>query len=149
MRNLLAQLCWHLHTLAARWLSRAAVLPLILLVCALSGWGAFISKAATQRDLAEHVTVLRVERDGLVGRVRQMEQANGELLRDSESKLAPIREELRQTSAARDAAKAQLAASQRELSTTKKRLDQALRDRVTETGSIKTGDVTKKLASKP
>jgi zinc resistance-associated protein len=102
-----------------------------------------------QRDLAEQVTSLQADQNGLVRRIRQLEQANGELLRDSEGKLAAVREELRQISAARDAVKAQLAASQRELVTSKKRLEQASRDRVNETGSIKAGDSTKKPTPKP
>lgn len=142
MRTLLAQPRWDMQVLAAWRPSRAAVVPALLGVCALSGWGAFIGKAAMQRDLAEQVTSLQADRDGLVRRIRQMEQANGELLRDSEGKLAAIREELRQTSVARDAVKAQLAAS-------KKRLEQASRDRVNETGSIKAGGSTKKPTPKP
>lgn len=149
MRTLLAQPRWNMQVLAAWRPSRVAVVPALLGVCALSGWGAFIGNTAMQRDLAEQVTSLQADRDGLVRRIRQLEQANGELLRDSEGKLAAIREELRQMSAARDAVKAQLAASQRELAASKKRLEQALRDRVNETGSIKAGGSTKKPTPKP
>jgi chromosome segregation ATPase len=83
-----------------------------------------------------------------VGRQKLLEQANTELVRDWQGKLASLRDELGQSTAARDAAKAQLASAQRELTGVKKRLDQA-RDRVSETGSIKAAEASKKGASKP
>ncbi|WP_238273357.1 hypothetical protein [Methylobacterium cerastii] len=77
-----------------------------------------------------------------------MEQANIDLVREWQGKLASSREELGQAVAARDAAKGQLGISQRELAASKKRLDQA-RERVSETGSIKPVETSKKAASKP
>jgi chromosome segregation ATPase len=117
----------------------------VLGIAALSGWGAFASRASAQRDLAEQVSLLQADRENLSGRQRQLEQANAELLRDWQGKLASVREELSQANAARDIAMGQLASSQRELATLKKRLDQA-RDRVSETGSIKPANPTKKPA---
>lgn len=149
MRHRLEHLRWHVQRLSAWRPQRVAAVPLILGLGALSGWGVVLGKAATQRNLAEQVASLRADRDALTGRVRQMEQANGELLRDMDGKLTVLREELRQASTARDAAKAQLAASQRDLVASRKRVEQMGRDRVTETGSIKPNDSAKKPASKP
>jgi septal ring factor EnvC (AmiA/AmiB activator) len=139
---------WNLHALLALRPARAHALPVILGVCALAGWGAFASRASGQRDLAAQVRVLQADRDTLVGRQKLLEQANTELVRDWQGKLASLRDELGQSTAARDAAKAQLASAQRELTGVKKRLDQA-RDRVSETGSIKAAEASKKGASKP
>ncbi|AWN37204.1 hypothetical protein DK427_16935 [Methylobacterium radiodurans] len=122
---------------------------MILGACALSGWGAYIGKSAELRGLTETMIVARSERDGLEARVQRAEQANAELLTATESKLSALREELRQTSAAREVTKAQLAAAQKELGVSKKRLEQAARDRITETGSIKAGEPGKKPPSKP
>lgn len=139
---------WNSQALLALKPTRVTVLPMVLGICALVGWGAFASRASAHRDLAEQVSLLQADRDGLVGRQRQLEQANTELLHDWQGKLASVRDELTQAIAARDAAKAQLASSQRELVTLKKRLDQA-RDRVSETGSIKAAEQPKKPAGKP
>lgn len=139
---------WKLQVLLAWRPTRAAAVPLVLGACALSGWGAFASKAFTNRDLRSQITLLQANRDGLVVREKQLENANVELLREWQGKLASAREELSQAVAARDATKGQLASSQRELVTSKKRLDQA-RDRVSETGSIKPVEPSKKPAVKP
>ncbi|WP_336485680.1 hypothetical protein [Methylobacterium nigriterrae] len=139
---------WNPPAIIAWRPTRVAGLPLALAACALSGWGAFAGRAASQRDLAQQVSLLQADRDGLTGRLRQTEQANAELLRDWQGKLASARDELNQTAAARDGARTQLASAQRELLTLKKRLDQA-RDRVAETGSIRAGETSKKPAAKP
>jgi septal ring factor EnvC (AmiA/AmiB activator) len=139
---------WNPRALLALRPARAHALPVILGLCALAGWGAFASRASGQRDLAAQVRVLQADRDTLVGRQKLLEQANTELVRDWQGKLASLRDELGQSTAARDAAKAQLASAQRELTGVKKRLDQA-RDRVSETGSIKAAEASKKGASKP
>lgn len=128
--------------------TRAQVLPLILGVYALAGWGAYANKASANRDLTTQVALLQTERDGLVSRQKESEQASIELVREWQGKLASARAELGQAIAARDAAKGQLAGSQRELIASKKRFDQA-RDRVSETGSIKPAEPSKKGASKP
>jgi len=138
----------NLHVLLGWRPTRAAALPLVLSACALSGWGALATQAFANRDLKSQVSLLQAERDGLVGRQKQLEQANSELLREWQGKLATAREELNQALAARDATKNQLAGSQRELVASKKRLDQA-RDRVSETGSIKPVEPSKKPAAKP
>ena len=83
-----------------------------------------------------------------MGRQKELEQANIDLVREWQDKLATARAELGQALAARDAAKGQLAGSQRELTAAKKRFDHA-RDRVSETGSIKPAEPSKKAASKP
>ena len=139
---------WKLQVLLAWRPTRAVAVPLVLGACALSGWGAFAGKAFANRDLKSQVSLLQADRDGLVGRQKQLEQANVDLLREWQGKLASAREELSQAVAVRDATKGQLASSQRELITSKKRLDQA-RDRVSETGSIKPVEPTKKPAAKP
>ncbi|KAA0107822.1 hypothetical protein CIW48_32445 [Methylobacterium sp. P1-11] len=128
--------------------TRAQLLPLILGVYALAGWGAYANKASANRDLTTQVALLQTERDGLVSRQKESEQASIELVREWQGKLASARAELGQAIAARDAAKGQLAGSQRELIASKKRFDQA-RDRVSETGSIKPAEPSKKAASKP
>ena len=133
------------QTLLAWRPAPAAALTLVLGIAALSGWGAFASRASAQRDVAEQVSLLQADRKNLSGRQRQLEQANAELLRDWQGKLASVRKELSQANAARDTPRGQLASSQRELATLKKRLDQA-RDRVPETGSIKPANSTKKAA---
>jgi zinc resistance-associated protein len=148
MPRVLELLRWKLQALFAWKPTRAQVLPLILGVYALAGWGAYANKASANRDLATQVTLLQAERNELVGRQKALEQANIDLGREWQGKLASAREELGQAFAARDAAKSQLASSQRELTASKKRLDQA-RDRVTETGSIKPAEPSKKAASKP
>jgi hypothetical protein len=97
---------------------------------------------------ADQVGLLKTDRNALVGRQKELEQANIDLVREWQGKLASAREEVSQAFAARDAAKGQLASSQRELVASKKRLDQA-RDRVSETGSIKAAETSKKAAGKP
>jgi chromosome segregation ATPase len=148
MPRVLELLRWKLQVLFAWKPTRAQVLPLILGVYALAGWGAYANKASANRDLATQVTLLQTERNKLVGRQKALEQANIDLGREWQGKLASAREELGQALAARDAAKSQLAGSQRELTASKKRLDQT-RDRVTETGSIKPAEPSKKAAGKP
>lgn len=148
MPRLLELLRWKARVLLASRPARASVLPLVLSACALSGWGAFVGKASTSRHLTSHISLLQADRDGLMARTSQLEQANTELLRDGQGKLAALREELSQAIAARDAAKSQLANAQRELVASKKRLDQA-RDRVSETGSIKPVEPPRKPAVKP
>ncbi len=114
-------------------------------IAALFGWGAFASRASAQGDVAKQVSLLQADRENLTGRRRQLEQANAEIQRDWQDKLASVREELRQGNAAREIARSQLASSQREFSSLKKRLDQA-GYRVSETGSIKPANPTKKAA---
>ena len=139
---------WNAQALLAFRPTRSSWLPLVLGICALAGWGAFASRVSGHRDLAEQVKLLQADRDSSAGRQKLLEHANTELVRDWQGKLASLREELGQTSAARDAAKAQLASVQRELTGVKKRLDQA-RDRVSETGSIKAAEPAKKASAKP
>ena len=148
MPRVLELLPWKLQVVFAWKPTRAQVLPLILGVYALAGWGAYANKASANRDLATQVTLLQTERNELVGRQKALEQANTDLVREWQGKLASAREELGQALAARDTAKSQLAGSQRELTASKKRLDQA-RDRITETGSIKSAEPSKKATSKP
>lgn len=148
MLRLLELLRWKLQILFAWKPTRSQLLPLILGVYALAGWGAYANKASANRDLTTQVSLLQMDRNGLVGRQKELEQANIDLVREWQGKLASAREELSQAVAARDAAKGQLASSQRELVASKKRLDQA-RDRVSETGSIKPVEPSKKPAAKP
>ncbi|MCJ2077621.1 hypothetical protein MKK68_18525 [Methylobacterium sp. E-016] len=126
----------------------AQLLPLILGVFAFAGWGAYANKASVNRNLTTEVSLLQTERSALVNRQRELEQANIDLVREWQGKLASAREELGQAVAARDAAKGQLGSSQREHVALKKRLDQA-RERVSETGSIKPAEPSKKAANKP
>ncbi|WP_156648420.1 hypothetical protein [Methylobacterium sp. Leaf108] len=126
----------------------AHLLPLILGVLAFAGWGAYANKASANRNLTTEVSLLQTERSGFVNRQRELEQANIDLVREWQGKLASSREELARAVAARDAAKGQLGSSQRELVASKKRLDQA-RERVSETGSIKPAKPSKKATSKP
>jgi len=148
MPRLLDVLRWKLQVLFAWKPTRAQLLPLILGIYALAGWGAYANKSSANNELATQVGLLQTERNGLVGRQKELEQANIDLVRVWQGKLASAREELGQAVAARDAAKGQLAGSQRELTASKKRFDQA-RDRVSETGSIKPAEPSKKAASKP
>ncbi|GJE13705.1 MULTISPECIES: hypothetical protein [Methylobacterium] len=148
MPRLLDVLRWKLQVLFAWKPTRAQLLPLILGIYALAGWGAYANKSSANKELATQVGLLQTERNGLVGRQKELEQANIDLVRVWQGKLASAREELGQAVAARDAAKGQLAGSQRELTASKKRFDQA-RDRVSETGSIKPAEPSKKAASKP
>ncbi|CAA2145469.1 MULTISPECIES: hypothetical protein [Methylobacterium] len=148
MPRLLELLRWKLAVLFAWTPTRTVALNLILAVYAFAGWGAFANKASAYRDLTDQVGLLRADRDGAVNRQKELEQANNDLQREWQGKLASAREELQQAAAARDAAKGQLAGSQRELVASKKRLDQA-RDRVSETGSIKHAEPSKKAAVKP
>jgi zinc resistance-associated protein len=148
MPRLLELLRFNIRALFAWTPKRSHVLSLILGVYALAGWGAFANKASANRDLTNQVSLLQTDRDALVGRQKELEQANLDLLREWQGKLASVREELGQAVMARDAAKGQLTSSQRELVASKKRLDQA-RDRVSETGSIKSTEASKKAAGKP
>ena len=148
MPRLLQLLRWKIQVLSAWKPTRAQLLPLVLGVYALAGWGAYANKASASRDLTTQVNLLQTELSASVGRQSVLEQANIDLSREWKGKLALIREELSQATAARDAAKGQLAGSQRELASSKKRLDQA-RDRVLETGSIKPAEPSKKSANKP
>lgn len=148
MPRLLDVLRWKLQVLFAWKPTRAQLLPLILGIYALAGWGAYANKSSANKELATQVSLLQTERNGLVGRQKELEQANIDLVRVWQGKLASAREELGQAVAARDAAKGQFAGSQRELTASKKRFDQA-RDRVSETGSIKPAEPSKKAASKP
>ncbi|TXN74163.1 hypothetical protein [Methylobacterium sp. WL8] len=126
----------------------AQLLPLILGVFAFAGWGAYANKASANRNLTTEVSLLQTGRSALVNRQRELEQANIDLVREWQGKLASAREELGQAVAARDAAKGQLGSSQRELVASKKRFDQA-RERVSETGSIKPAEPSKKTTNKP
>ena len=125
MPRLLELLHWKLQVIFAWTPSRAQLLPLILGVFALAGWGAYAKKASANRNLTTEVSLLQTERSGLVGRQNELEQANIDLIREWQGKLASAREKLGQAVAARDAAKGQLGSSQRELVASKKRLDQA------------------------
>ncbi|WP_192215556.1 hypothetical protein [Methylobacterium bullatum] len=148
MPRLLELLRWKIQAVF-RWKpTRAQLLPLILGVFAFAGWGAYANKVSANRNLTTEVSLLQTERAGFVSRQQELEQANANLVRDWQGKLASAREELVQAVAARDAAKGQLGNSQRELVASKKRLDQA-RERVSETGSIKPAEPSKKAASKP
>ena len=148
MPRLLELLRWKLQVIFAWKPTRAQLLPLILGVFALAGWGAYANKASANRDLTTEVSLLQTERSGVVSRQKELEQANIDLVHEWQGKLASAREELGHAVAARDAAKAQLGSSQRELVASKKRVDQT-RDRVSETGSIKPAESSKKAASKP
>lgn len=148
MPRLLELMHWKLQMLFAWKPTRAQLLPLVLGVYAIAGWGAYANKASANRDLTAQVSLLQTERDGLVGRQKELEQANMDLVREWQGKLASARAELGQAIAARDAAKGQLAGSQRDLVASKKRFEQA-RDRVSETGSIKPAEPSKKAGSKP
>ena len=148
MPRLLELLRWKLQVIFAWKPTRAQLLPLILGVFALAGWGAYANKASANRDLTVEVSLLQTERSGFVSRQKELEQASIELVREWQGKLASAREELGQAVAARDVAKGQLGSSQRELVASKKRLDHP-RDRVSETGSIKPAEPSKKAASKP
>ncbi|KNY19706.1 hypothetical protein [Methylobacterium sp. ARG-1] len=148
MPRLLEALRWKLHVLFAWKPTRAQLLPLVLGVYALAGWGAYANKSSANRELTTQVSLLQAEQYGLVSRQKELEQANIDLVRVWQGKLASAREELGQAIAVRDAAKGQLAGSQRELAASKKRFDQA-RDRVSETGSIKPAEPSKKAAGKP
>lgn len=139
---------WKLQVIFAWKPKPAQLLPLVLGVFAIAGWGAYANKASANRDLTTEVSLLQTERSGLVSRQKELEQANIDLAHEWQGKLAAAREELGQAVAARDAAKGQLGSSQRELVASKKRLEQA-RERVSETGSIKPVEPTKKAASKP
>ncbi|MGU3359682.1 hypothetical protein ACLBWX_05035 [Methylobacterium sp. M6A4_1b] len=148
MPRLLALLRWKLQVIFAWTPKPAQLLPLVLGVFAIAGWGGYASKASANRDLATEVSLLRTERSGFVSRQKELEQAKIDLVREWQGKLAAAREEVGQAVAARDAAKSQLGNSQRELVASRKRLDQA-RDRVSETGSIKSAEPSKKTPSKP
>lgn len=148
MPRLLELLRWKFQALFAWTPTRAVALHLILGAYALAGWGAFASKASANRDLAHQVSVLRTEQTALVDRQKSLEQVNGDLLREWQGKLASAQDEVAQALAARDAAKGQLASSQRAAVASRKRLEQA-RDRVSETGSIKPVEPARKAAGKP
>ena len=148
MFRLLELVHWKTQSVFAWKPAPTQLLPLILAVFAFAGWGAYANKASANRNLTNEVSLLQTERSGFVSRQRELEQANIDLVREWQGKLASSREELGQAVAARDAAKGQLGISQRELVASKKRLDQA-RERVSETGSIKPAEPTKKAASKP
>ena len=148
MTSMLELLRWKIRVLFVWTPTRTVAVPLILGVYALAGWGAYASKASANRDLTNQVSLLQADRDGFVERQKRLEQANVELLHEWQGKLASAQQELSQATAARDTAKGQLASSQRELIASKKRFGQA-RDRVTETGSIKPVEPSKKAAGKP
>ncbi|MEA1832183.1 hypothetical protein U8607_08820 [Methylobacterium durans] len=142
MRNIPALRHWMQTRPLAPRPAPTTVLAAVLGLTALAGWGAFAGKAWSQRDLTEQVELLQADRGRLLAGLKQIEQTNAELARDGQEKLASVRDELTQALTARDAAKGQLAGAQRELTTLKKRLDQA-RDRVAETGSIKPAEAKK------
>ena len=148
MPRLLELIHWKTQAMFAWKPTRAQLLPLVLGVFALAGWGAYANKASANRVLTTEASQFQTERSGFVSRQSQLEQANTLLVRELQTKLASAREELGQAVAARDAAKGQLGSLQRELVTSKKRFDQA-RERVSETGSIKPVQTSKKAASKP
>lgn len=148
MPRLLELLRWKLHVIFAWKPTRSQLLPLVLGVFTIAGWGAYANKASANRNLTTEVSLLQAEISGLVSRQKELAQANIDLVREWQGKLASAREELGQAVAARDAAKGQLGSSQRELVASKKRLDQA-RERVSETGSIKPAEPSKKATSKP
>ncbi|TXN06945.1 hypothetical protein FV222_03855 [Methylobacterium sp. WL103] len=148
MPRLLELIHWKTQAMFAWKPTRAQLLPLILGVFAFAGWGAYANTASANRNLTTEVSLLQTERSGFVSRQRELEQANIDLVREWQGKLASSREELGQAVVARDTAKGQLGSSQRELIASKKRLDQA-RERVSETGSIKPTEPSKKAASKP
>ncbi|MBB2964471.1 hypothetical protein [Methylobacterium sp. R2-1] len=148
MNRMLELLRWKIQAIFAWTPTRTVAVPLIMGAYALAGWGAYASKASANRDLTIQASILQADRDGLIERQKRLEQANIELLREWQGKLASAQRELSQANAARDAAKRQLASSQHELIASKKRLDQT-QNRVSETGSIKPVEPSKKPASKP
>ncbi|ACA19547.1 hypothetical protein M446_5222 [Methylobacterium sp. 4-46] len=109
---------------------------------ALFGWGAFGLTASRQRGLEAQLAEVQGERDALQAWQRQFRDAEAEL-REVQGKVAATREEIAQVAAARDKAKAQFAATQRDLAALTKRLDQA-RDKVSQTGSIPAAEPAKK-----
>lgn len=124
----------------------AGLLAVALGGLALFGWGSFALTASNQRALKTELAEVRGERDALQSWQKQFKDAEAEL-RDVQGKIAAARDEVVQTSAAREKAKAQLAATQRDLAAVTKRLDQA-RDKVAQTGSIPAQDTAKKPAAR-
>ncbi|AWN47872.1 hypothetical protein DK419_17365 [Methylobacterium terrae] len=100
----------------------------------LSGWGAYGVSSTGKSTLRTQLAETEGQRDALAAKVKQFQDVEAEL-RDRQAKIAAARDEIAQLGATRDKAKAQLAATQRDLASLTKRLDQA-KDKVTQTGSI-------------
>ena len=124
----------------------AGLLAVALGGLALFGWGSFALTASNQRSLTTELASVRGERDALQSWQKQFKDAEAEL-RDVQGRIAAARDEVVQTSAAREKAKAQLAATQRDLAAVTRRLDQA-RDKVAQTGSLPAQDPAKKPAAR-
>lgn len=124
----------------------AALAVGILGLGTLSGWGAYAVSSSGKTALQAQLAAVEGERDTLAARFKQFQDVEAEL-RDRQAKIAAARDEIAQLGTTRDKAKAQLAATQRDLASLTKRLDQA-KDKVTQTGSI-TPAATAEAAKKP
>ena len=83
----------------------AGLLAVALGGLALFGWGSFALTASNQRALKTELAEVRGERDALQSWQKQFKDAEAEL-RDVQGKIAAARDEVVQTSAAREKAKA-------------------------------------------
>ena len=130
---------------ALRFRPHPAVLAAgILGLGTLSGWGAYGVSSSGKSALRAQLAEAESQRDAFAARVKQFQDVEAEL-RDRQAKIAAARDEIAQLGATREKAKAQLAATQRDLASLNKRLDQA-KDKVTQTGSITPAAEAKKPA---
>jgi chromosome segregation ATPase len=131
---------------ALRFRPHPAVLAAgILGLGTLSGWGAYGVSSSGKSALRAQLAETESQRDALAARFKQFQDVEAEL-RDRQARIAAARDEIAQLGATRDKAKAQLTATQRDLASLTKRLDQA-KDKVTQTGSITpAAEVAKKPA---
>ncbi|QRE72314.1 hypothetical protein [Methylobacterium aquaticum] len=127
-------------------LQPAALAAGILGLGTMSGWGAYAISSSGKAALRTQLAEVEGQRDTLAARVKQFQDVEAEL-RDRQAKIAAARDEIAQLGVTRDKAKAQLAATQRDLASLNKRLDLA-KDKVTQTGSITppAGEAAKKPA---
>lgn len=113
----------------------------------LSGWGAYGVSSSGKSALRAQLAETEGQRDALAARFKQFQDVEAEL-RDRQAKIAAARDEIAQMGATREKAKAQLAATQRDLAALTKRLDTA-RDKVNQTGSITPPAPAAEPAKKP
>jgi septal ring factor EnvC (AmiA/AmiB activator) len=128
-------------------MSRAQKSPLLgpaLAFAAVLGWGSFAYSALASR---EHVSTLTAERDAALASTAKLQEAAGELA-EVESKLGSARVEYNRVTQSWAEAKTKSAATQQELATVTKRLDQA-KDRVSQTGSVRQVEPPRRPAQKP
>jgi hypothetical protein len=123
------------------------ILPLLgpaIGLAAVLGWGSFL---CSDLDWREQVSGLKSERDAMIAKYQIHKEITGEL-EQIEKRIALARIEYDRTALALAEARAKSGAVQQELAALTSRLDQT-KDRVSQTGGIRSAEPPRRPAQKP